>query len=149
MTKFLNDKRTNSALNNKMFKRLNHLTNHLYEVELVRPEIEHRESIFVGFKFYKMLSRDCWNFFAISKSSVTLTSMKNLKWTPISLLCSVRRKLGRRYSPRKTGRVDCNALDGLHRHIHCQRNRQLLPRMCCYAHKKHDNIELGLFEEEF
>ena len=65
-----------------------HLTNHLYGVELVRPEIEHRETILVGFKFYKMLSRDCWNFFAISKSSVTLTSKKNLKWTDIStLLC--------------------------------------------------------------
>ena len=32
-----------------MLKRLNHLTNQLYEVELVKPEIEHREPTIVGF----------------------------------------------------------------------------------------------------
>ena len=32
-----------------MFKRLNHITDQLYEVELVESEIEHKEPIFVGF----------------------------------------------------------------------------------------------------
>ena len=32
-----------------MFKRLNHITDQLYEVELVKTEIEHREPIIVGF----------------------------------------------------------------------------------------------------
>ena len=32
-----------------MFKRPNHITDQLYEVELVKPEIEHREPIIVGF----------------------------------------------------------------------------------------------------
>ena len=32
-----------------MFKRLNHLTDQLYEVELVKSENEHREPILVGF----------------------------------------------------------------------------------------------------
>ena len=32
-----------------MFKGLNHFTDHLYEVELVKPKIEHREPIIVGF----------------------------------------------------------------------------------------------------
>ena len=32
-----------------MFKRMNHITDHLYEVELVKSEIEHREPIIVGF----------------------------------------------------------------------------------------------------
>ena len=32
-----------------MLKRLNHITDQLYEVELVKPEIEHREPIIVGF----------------------------------------------------------------------------------------------------
>ena len=32
-----------------MFKRPNHITDQLYEVELVKPEIEHREPTIVGF----------------------------------------------------------------------------------------------------
>ena len=35
--------------NSKTFKRLNHLTHQLYEVELVKSEIEHTEPIIVGF----------------------------------------------------------------------------------------------------
>ena len=38
-----------SAINSKLFKRLNHITDQLYEVDLVKPEIEHREPIIVGF----------------------------------------------------------------------------------------------------
>ena len=49
MTKYLTDEKTHSAINRKLFKRLNHITDQLYEVELVKPEIEHREPIIVGF----------------------------------------------------------------------------------------------------
>ena len=49
VTKCLNVKKTHSALNIKMFKRLTHITDQLYEVERVKPEIEHREPIIVGF----------------------------------------------------------------------------------------------------
>ena len=47
--KYLSDEKTHSAINSKMFKRLNHITDQMYEVELVKPEIEHREPIIVGF----------------------------------------------------------------------------------------------------
>ena len=49
VTKYLPDEKTHSAINSKMFKRLNHITDQLYEFELVKPEIEHREPIIVGF----------------------------------------------------------------------------------------------------
>ena len=49
VTKYLNNEKTNSAFNSKMFKRLNHITDQLYEVELVKSEIEYIEPIFVGF----------------------------------------------------------------------------------------------------
>ena len=49
VTKYLTDEKTHSAINSKMFKRLNHITNQLYEVELVMPEIQHRELKIVGF----------------------------------------------------------------------------------------------------
>ena len=49
VTRYLSDEETHSAINSKMFKRPNHITDQLYEVELVKPEIEHREPIIVGF----------------------------------------------------------------------------------------------------
>ena len=49
VTKYLNDEKTHSAINIKLLKRLNFITDQLYEVELVKSEIEHREPIIVGF----------------------------------------------------------------------------------------------------
>ena len=46
---YLTNKKTNSAIDSKTFKQLNHITDQRYDVELVRPEIEHREPIIVGF----------------------------------------------------------------------------------------------------
>ena len=51
VTKYLIDEQTHSAIKCKMFKRPNHITDQLYEVELVKPEIEHKEAIIVGFIF--------------------------------------------------------------------------------------------------
>ena len=45
VTKYLNDEKTHSAFDKKPFKRLNFITDQLYEVELVKSEIEHREPI--------------------------------------------------------------------------------------------------------
>ena len=36
VTKYLNDEKTHSATDNKFFKRLNFITDQLYEVELVK-----------------------------------------------------------------------------------------------------------------
>ena len=49
VTKYLNDEKTHIAMNSKMFKRPNQLTDQLYDVELVKTEIEHREPSIVGF----------------------------------------------------------------------------------------------------
>ena len=49
VTKYLTDGKTRSAKNSKMFKRLNHITDQLFDAELVKSEIEHRELIIVGF----------------------------------------------------------------------------------------------------
>ena len=49
VTKYLNDDKTHSAVNNKLFKRLNFITDQLYQVEIVKSEVEHREPIIVRF----------------------------------------------------------------------------------------------------
>ena len=49
VTKYLSDGKTHSAINIRMVKRLSHITDQLYKVELVKSENELREPISVGF----------------------------------------------------------------------------------------------------
>ena len=49
ITKYLGDEKTHKAINEKFFKRLNVVKKDLYEVELLKSTIEHREPIIVGF----------------------------------------------------------------------------------------------------
>ena len=49
VTKYLNDKKTHGAIKTKLFKSLYHINDQLYEVQLTKAEIEHREPIIVGF----------------------------------------------------------------------------------------------------
>ena len=48
VTNYLNDGKTHSAKTSKKFKLLNHITDQLYEVELVKLEIEHKEAVIIG-----------------------------------------------------------------------------------------------------
>ena len=49
VTKYLNDEKTHGAIRTKFFKRFDHINDQLYEVELAKAEIKHREPIIVGF----------------------------------------------------------------------------------------------------
>ena len=49
VTKILSDEKTHGATNTKLFKRLDHVNDQLYEIELAKVEIEHRVPIMVGF----------------------------------------------------------------------------------------------------
>ena len=49
VTKFSNDEKTHGAINTKLFKHLDYINDQLYEVELAKAEIEHREPFIVGF----------------------------------------------------------------------------------------------------
>ena len=48
-TKYLSDKKTHAANNSKLLKKIDHVKNSLYEVELAKAQIEHKELIIVGF----------------------------------------------------------------------------------------------------
>ena len=49
VTKYLSDEKTLAAINSKLFKGLDHVNNSLYEVELAKAHIEHKEPIIVVF----------------------------------------------------------------------------------------------------
>ena len=67
VAKNLNNVKTHSAWNGKMFKGLNHITDQLYDAELVKPEIKHREqstvSIFIPQYGKQKLLELYYNFF--------------------------------------------------------------------------------------
>ena len=52
VTKYLNGEKTHEAINTKLFKRLDQINDQLYELELAKAEIEHREPILV--RFFKL-----------------------------------------------------------------------------------------------
>ena len=48
VTMYLTDEKTHAAVNSKLFKKLDYVNNSLYEVELAKAQIEHKETIIVG-----------------------------------------------------------------------------------------------------
>ena len=81
VSKYLNDEKTHSAINNKMFKRPIHINNNLYEVEIAKAEVEHKQPIIVCFfilQYAKLRMLElCYNFFT---SFVRMTSTRKWKW---------------------------------------------------------------------
>ena len=47
--KYVSDEQTHATNNSKLFKKLDHVNISLYEVELPKAQIEHKEPIIVGF----------------------------------------------------------------------------------------------------
>ena len=47
--RYMDDEKTHAAINNKTFKRLGHINDQVYEVEMVDFEFEHEEPFLVGF----------------------------------------------------------------------------------------------------
>ena len=84
ITKYTIDERTHAAIN-KMFKRLGHINDQQYEVELAKSEIEHKETIIVGFfilQYAKLRMTELYyNFF--SQNFLIRTSTRRWKWIPI------------------------------------------------------------------
>ena len=63
VTKYLTDEKTLAAINSKLFKKLDHVNNSLYEFELAKAQIEHKakNQSMSGFSFSNMQNCDCWS----------------------------------------------------------------------------------------
>ena len=78
VTNYLSDEKTHGAINTKLFKRLDYMNDQLYEVELAKAEIEHREPIIVVSSFSNTLNLECWSpTTTFLRDSVTSTSLKS------------------------------------------------------------------------
>ena len=61
VTKYLADEKTHAAIKSNLFKKLDHVKDSLYEVELAKAQIEHKEPITVGFFILQYEKCECWS----------------------------------------------------------------------------------------
>ena len=151
VTKFLNDEKTQVATKGKLFKRLNLISDQLYEVELVKSEIEHREPIIVEFfilQFAKLRMLELYfNFF---KKFCDTEEYEELEMDTDSLYLSLSEEnLEDNIFTEKRNEWEAIRSRDCTNRFTAKATGKFLPRTCCTAHKKHDKREPGLFKEEF
>ena len=150
VTKCLSDKKTHGAINTKLFKRLDHINDQLYEVELAKAEIEHREPFIVGFfvlQFAKLRTLELYyNFF---ERFCGVNKFEELEMDTDSLYLALSEK-ELYHCIRKESKLEWELM----RREDCtddftgNATTNLFPRTCCAKHKKHDKREPGVFKEE-
>ena len=151
LTKYLNNEKTHSAINSKLFKWLNNTTDQLYAVELVKSEFEHREQIIVGFfvlQYAKLRMLELYyNFF---KKFCDTDKYEELEMDTDSLyLALVEENLEDVILPEKRAAWDQLHSKDCNDNFTANATDNFSPRTCCNVHKKHDKREPGLFKEEF
>ena len=151
VTKYLSDEKTHGTINTKLFKRLDHIIDQLYEVELAKAEVEQKELIIVGFiilqyakfrlleLYYKFFERFCdvdkFEELEIDTDSLYLALSEK------KLYDCVREESKFEWELLRT--KDCKDDFTANAAIN------FFPRTCCTEHKKHDKREPGLFKAEF
>ena len=151
VTKYLSDKKTHAANNSKLFKKLDHLNNSLYEVELAKAEIKLKKPVIVGFfilQYAKLRMLELYyNFFT---RFCNVNKFEELEMDTDSLyLALAENELEDWITPEM--RAEWQRL----RSKNCVDNftadavANFFPRTCCVKHKQHDKREPGLFKEEF
>ena len=150
-TKFLGDEKTHKAINKKFFKRLNIVKKDLYEVELLKSTIEHREPIIVGFfilQYAKLRMLELYyNFF---HKYCDENKFEELEMDTDSLyLALAEDNLDDCILPEKKAQWTLIRRNDCRDDFIADADKNFFPRTCCAVHKKHDKREPGLFKEEF
>ena len=151
VTKYLNGEKTHGAINTNFFKRLDHINDQLYEVEMAKAEIAHREPILVGFfilqyaklrmleLYYNFFERFCdVNKFAELEID---TDFFYLDLSEKELYDCIQEETKAEWSLLRT--EDCK------NDFKANATTNFFPRTCCTKHIKHNKREPGLFKEEF
>ena len=154
VTKYLTDEKTHSAIISKMFKRpnhINHITDQQYEVELVKSEIERRETISVGFFILQYAELRMLDFYYnLFKNFCDTDKYEELELNIDSLYLALSEKSvedviisEKRAEWDRLRSKDCTY------NFTANATANFVHRTCCNVHKKHDQREPGLFKEEF
>ena len=149
VTKYLTDEKTHAVINSKLFIKLDHVDNSLYEAELAKAQIEHRKPILVGFfilqyaklrileLYYNFFTRFCdvnkFEELEMDTDSLYLALAKK------ELEDCIRPELRAEWQKlRSNDCVDSFTADAV---------ANFFPGACCVKH--YDKREPGLFNEEF
>ena len=150
-TKYLSDEKTHGAMNTKLFKRFDHINEQLYEVELAKAEIEHRELIIVVFFVFQCaklrMLEIYYNFFEricdANKFEESEMDTDPLYWA----------LSGKEFYNciREESKAERNLLraEDCKDDFTANATTNFFPGTCCTKHIKHDKREPGLFKEEF
>ena len=151
VTKYLSDEKTHGATNTKVFNRLDHVNDQLYEIELAKTGIEHREPVTVGFfilQYAELRMLELYyNFF---ERFCDVNNFEELKMDTDSLYLALSEK-----ELYDCIREESKAEWGLLRTEDCQDHftanatTNFFPRTCCTKLMKLDKREPGLFKEVF
>ena len=151
VTKYLNDETARSAINHKLFKRLNFIPDQLYEVEHVKSEIEHREPIIVAFfilHYAKLRMLELYYIFF--KKICDTENYEELEMDTDSLFLALSEEnLDDIILTEKRNEWEAIRSRDCTDSFTANATGNFFPRTYCTAHKKHDKRELGLFKEDF
>ena len=152
VTKYLSDEKKHCAINSKICKKLDHVNHQLYEVELEKAEVEHKEPVVVGFfilQYAKLRMLELYyNFF---NKFYDNNKFEELEMDTDSLYLAlaeqesancIRPEMKAEWE--NMGTTDCDD------RFVADASRNFFPRTCCAKpKKKHVKREPGLFKEEF
>ena len=144
-------RRPTKLLMEKRFKRLINVSEEIYEVELEKSKIEHREPIIVGFfklQYAKLRMLELYYNFVDKFCDVD--KFEELERGTDSLyLALAHENLYDCIRPAKKEEWKALPERECDDSFRADISQKFFPRTCCSKHKKHDKRELGLFNEEF
>ena len=151
VTKYLSDEKTHTTIDSKQFKGLDHMNSSLYEVELAKAKIEHKEPVIVGFfilQYAKLRILELYyNFFTRFCDVNNFEELEMETYSPYLALAEkepedcIRPEMRAEWQRlRSNDGADNFTEDSV---------ANFFLRTCCVKNKQHDKRELGLFKEEF
>ena len=150
VTKCLSDETTHEVINLKFFKRLDHINDQLYEVELAKTEIEHREPIIVGLfilQYAKLTMLELYyNFFRRFRD---VNKFEELEMDTDSLHLALSEKELYDCIPAESkAEWELMRTEDCRVDFTANATTKFFPRNCCTKHMKQDKREPGFFKEE-
>ena len=150
VTKYLTNEKAHAANNRELFRKLDHVNNSLFEVELAEAQIEHKEPVIVGFfiiQYAKLRMLELYyNFFTrfchvnkFEELEIETDSL-HLALAEEELEDCIRPEMRAKWQRlRSNDFVDSFTANAV---------AYLFPRTCCVKHKQPDKREPGFFKEE-
>ena len=151
VTKYLTDKKLHAAIKSELLKKLDHVNNSLYEVELAKAQIEHTEPIIVGFfilQYAKLRMLELYyNFFT---RFCDVNKLEELEVNTDSLyLALAQKELEDFIRPEMRAQWQRLRSNDCVDKFTADAAAIFFPRTCCVKHKPHDKREPGLYKEQF